>query len=983
MRALRSFWLTGGILLGALSLHAQVIHIPVHKDTVHLSVPQNNDAQISWERSSDGTNWTAINGATGRTYDYIVNTTALPQYFRARHVESNCNPYFSETQSVTTDMPTYYWSDPAAWTSGTVPVNGESPTIPDDRRIYLDVNTAQLDGLTIMGILDFLDRDLELTSDWIMVHGTLKVGADTALFTHKAIITLTADNINQDIMGMGTRGIMVMSGKLDLHAEHPTTIFTKIDAHANSGATQLQLVNSADWHVNDQIIIAPTDFYNAGNGASVTQRVNISQLSGTQLTIDQGLNAFRWGLLQYATATGMSLDPANKLSPNVADTMGFTQPTVLDERATVGNLTRNIVIRCPDDDLWKNQGFGVHVMVMGTGAEARLNGVEIQRGGQRNRLGRYPIHWHMLSYSGTQTLADVNNQYLKNSVINQSKNRGVVIHGTNGLQIQKNVVFDIEGHGIFTEDAVERRTIIDSNLVLKVRNPQVQPAQALKQHEVGNRGSSGFWISNPDNIVTNNVAADCGTNGFWLSFPSQPWGQSASVLGADGTLLNPARLLFGTFDNNMAHSNRMEGIMLDFVEINNAGEVYPHSYHSTTDGKDEQWPYPTLRRFTLSRYKTWKNSTNGMWDRSIWASNFEVTSADNCGRFFGGAGDQGLITHALVVGTSLNHMMNGTGRPAQADFSGTYSSSAPAAFATYHSTFDIRNNIAIDFPAVQDQRTGVFATDDYYIRPVEKGQFRNTNNLIVNSHPGVRLKAPYSYFSLAGSLWDPNGIWGPVNNWVVYDNEYFTHGKTVTPITPSTLVAGGVSVSGPFYGFQGFVLHGVGNTPPQNTPYNAQMGIHIRRLDVSDLHEIATFTLAEAPPNVGLANMRHFATSPDSYYELSFPEESALPTNFQMTVENMMDSTDLQVIAVKFDGTIDASVTMGSGGGTTVYTEVADRAAVASSGGNTFWQDTVNNLVWVKIKGGTWKYWTQDPNVARPTADELLYEPTTLRIYKP
>ena len=77
----------------------------------------------------------------------------------------------------------------------------------------------------------------------------------------------------------------------------------------------------------------------------------------------------------------------------------------------------------------------------------------------------------------------------------------------------------------------------------------------------------------------------------------------------------------------------------------------------------------------------------GIWDRATWVDNYEAVSADNCGRFFAGAGVDGIIERCLVVGTSLNHMMNGTGRP---NFTGEF---VPAGFATYHSTFDIRDNI--------------------------------------------------------------------------------------------------------------------------------------------------------------------------------------------------------------------------------------------------------------------------------------------------
>ncbi|MFY7886816.1 MAG: G8 domain-containing protein, partial [Dolichospermum sp.] len=362
-------------------------------------------------------------------------------------------------------------------------------------------NTPELGGLTILGTLHFAHQNLSLSASWIMLHGTLQVGSPQNLFTHKATITLTGSDVNESVMGMGTRGIMVMGGSLELHAASPNILYTKLNQHAAANTTSINVVNNTNWQVTDEIAIAPTDYYLAGNGTSVTQRVSISSINTNTINISQPLNAFRWGLLQYVTPNGLSLDSNNRVNPPKPNTDSTTTPTVLDERAVVANLTRNIVIQAPHDALWQNQGFGVHIMVMGTGAQAHLNGVEIKRGGQRNRLGRYPFHWHMLSYSGSATLADATGQYIRNSVINSSTNRGIVIHGTNGVLVKGNVVYDILGHGIFTEDAVERRNVIDSNVVLRIRNTTPTALPILKVHEGNNNsdfGSSGFWISNPD-----------------------------------------------------------------------------------------------------------------------------------------------------------------------------------------------------------------------------------------------------------------------------------------------------------------------------------------------------------------------------------------------------------------------------------------------------------------------------------------------------
>ena len=612
------------------------------------------------------------------------------------------------------------WSSPATW-GGTKPVVGAAVTIPANKHIILDEDTPDLAGLTIEGTLEFDRKNVSLTADWIMVMGAMHVGSAALPFTQQATINLNATNMNENIMGMGTRGIMVMGGTLELHGTPPTKTWTKINAHAAQGATNLTLMESVNWNVNDQIVVAPTDYQ--GTGAS--QKVAINAISGgTSITTSAGMNAQRWGLLQYATSTGMSLIPGTVPASVVTGT-----PTVLDERAEVGNLTRNIVIQAPNDTRWQNNKFGCHIMIMRQGTTkgiAHINGIEIRRGGQDGKVGRYPFHWHMLSYEGSTTYSDATGQYIRNSSVHESVHRGIVIHGTNGVEVKNNVLFNIKGHAIFTEDASERRNTIDGNLVLNIRNPTTP----LKIHE-GNSsfGAAGLWVSNPDNTIINNTVADGTGMGYWFAFTTQTWGLSA------GISMNPSRTLFGVFDNNTSHSNT-SGIHFDDVESDNNGNTTGLKYVSTTDGLDPQWPFPNRRRHMLSRYTTWKNAGSGIWNRATIPDNDQVVSADNCASFFSGAGDDGLIKRSLVIGNSLNYNMNGMTRPT------TYGAEHPVGMASYHSTFDIKDNFILNFPALANTLSGAFALGNYYLIPVDKGLVRNVNNTLVNSHPGVRVQ-PY------------------------------------------------------------------------------------------------------------------------------------------------------------------------------------------------------------------------------------------------
>ncbi len=105
------------------------------------------------------------------------------------------------------------WSNPATWPDKKVPKAGDKVTIEKGKDVVLDVRPPPLNGLHIEGKLSFADKkDLELTTEWIMVHGELAIGTEAKPYTHKATITLTDNVKDEEMAGMGDRGIM-LSGR--------------------------------------------------------------------------------------------------------------------------------------------------------------------------------------------------------------------------------------------------------------------------------------------------------------------------------------------------------------------------------------------------------------------------------------------------------------------------------------------------------------------------------------------------------------------------------------------------------------------------------------------------------------------------------------------------------------------------------------------------------------------------------------------------
>ncbi len=852
------------------------------------------------------------------------------------------------------------WSDPGTWPGGAVPGAGADVTIASGQTVALDTDTAPLGSLTVDGALVACRQDLALTSDWVLVHGAVEVGTEAEPFLQRFTLTLTSTDTAESVMGMGTRGLLVMGGRLDLHGPSPQVVWTRLAAHTAAGSNVLQLEQPVDWRAGDEVVVTHTDWYGTGQAESRT----VASVSGSTVTLTAPLPTLRWGLPQYVTPTGLSLTPGATVTPPSPST-----PLVLDERAEVANLTRSIRIQGADDALWQTQGFGAHVMFMDRTSTVRVEGVELARVGQRGRLGRYPIHWHRMSYdtaTGAE-LGDATGQYVRRSTVHGSQNRCITIHATNGVTVQDDVCFDIRGHGVFTEDAVERRTTIERTLVAHVRNPD--PGQALKLHEAQTSlisGSSAFWLSNPDNTVRDNVGTDAAGFGFWLAYPQHPVGVSANVA------LRPDRTLFGVFSGNVGHSNAGQGVMLDNAETDNAGNTFPHQYMSTTDGADPQWPYPNLRRFTLDRVAVWKNGHGGLWDRVSAADFTGFVNADNESRFFAGAGAGGIISASLVVGTSLNAA---TPRP--------HPTEPPAAFASYHSAFDMRDNVVVAFPLVPGQRTGAFDTWDYYLRPVDKGHVRNPGNLLIASDPGYRHPRPSPNYALAGALWDPYGTFGPAGNWNVYDDPFLTASGTCQPIAPAG--SNGVSCNGTYLGVDSFVLD------QGNERWAGLFPLAVTRQDGAGA-TLGTWNVGDGSVLDAFGNMRHFAAREGARYLLDFPG-SPVPHDVGFTVENALTAGDDVVIGIRFSGAEPAQVyastyynyfdpNHAASPSSTIkhdYTPVASLAAVVASPGETYWQDVAGNVVWVKFRGGLAQTWNDADYPAN--SDERLYRATNLRVH--
>lgn len=494
------------------------------------------------------------------------------------------------------------WSNPSSWPSGSVPTAGQQVTIPMGQTIILDVNPPSLSGIRIMGTLRFAEVPLHLKSDWIMVMsgGHLEIGTETAPHMNPARITLTGPDVDVMGLGMGGKFIVAMNGgQIDLHGiSRDELSWSVLDGNVNPGSTQLRLRDESTWEAGDKIVLAPS-----GSNPNEAEELTVTSSSGRIVNFSPALQYRHFGRIQMIDGKQ------------------------LDMRAEVGLLTRNIVIE--GDASSEESAFGGHLMIMG-GGNAYIEGVEFFRMGQFTKQGRYPCHWHL---SGTP-----DNNYSRYNSVHHSFHRGMVIHGTDGITLQGNVIYDIRSHGyVLAEDGDEEDNIILDNLGILIRQIVRQEDYAFFNISItGNSSQSEsrpgvFWMKNPNQIMRGNHAAGS-MDGIGFFFDG---------LGT-ATSVQP-----GFFQDNIAHSNYS-------YFITTVNERYPpltrgHGLFMRTE------TLPNMS-FEFEGLTAYKNSVSGVWLEEYGQVATGAMLADN--------GSGAMLMRAALVNSTVVYQSDNTISPA-------------------------------------------------------------------------------------------------------------------------------------------------------------------------------------------------------------------------------------------------------------------------------------------------------------------------------
>jgi cell migration-inducing and hyaluronan-binding protein len=529
------------------------------------------------------------------------------------------------------------WSDSSIWSGGNAPRAGDIVTIREGADVVLDISPPDLNGVNVEGTLSFSnDSDLELTTEWIMLHGELEIGTEARPHTARATITFTDNVPDEDVMaGMGDRGIMISGGTLNLHG-YLTNTWTKLSATAEAGSSRIEVLNADQWQVGDEIVLASTDFE-----PRQAETRHITAISRNTLTLDEPLEYMHFGEITFG----------------------------VDQRGEVGLLTRNIKINASADA--EESYFGGHIMAM-PGSRMYVEGVELHRMGQHMTLARYPIHWHLVGEAGE-------GQYVRNAAIHDTFNRCVTVHGTHKLRVENNVTYNNVGHCFFLEDGIETGNAFVRNLAIQTKchpTRECVPTNLAANGEIDaeNRGAfrqasfsgehtllpsdntvASYWITNPDNSFIDNVAAGSDETGFWFSVPQHPNGQ---FLGTEVSLNTwPRRTPLRAFRGNVAHSN-FDGFMIDrHINEDNTFGLASIPLLPLADPTDLE---SEVMETHFENLTAWKNRNGGLWGRGDLYVYSNLKLADNAIGMTQAAGDIGSLPFSsrlvdgLVVGETDN-----------------------------------------------------------------------------------------------------------------------------------------------------------------------------------------------------------------------------------------------------------------------------------------------------------------------------------------
>jgi cell migration-inducing and hyaluronan-binding protein len=269
--------------------------------------------------------------------------------------------------------------------------------------------------------------------------------------------------------------------------------------------------------------------------------------------------------------------------------------------------------------------------------------------------------------------------------------------------------------------------------------------------------ASTFWITNPDNVYIDNVAAGSDATGFWMSLAEHPRG------AFEGTEISaktwPRRTPFREFKGNVGHSN-YDSFMFD-RNLNPDGTFgVTGSAHMPKANPED--PNSTTLESVFENLTAYKNRNGGIWGRGEMHVFKNVKVADNAMGYTHASGSAGrdpftsLVVDSLFVGETDN--IGNPTTPEEKAYGRTFPKPSMPDFPIrgyeyYDYRHDVKNTTFVNYKDNATRKTGALS----YLMYTSAGV--STENAI----EGAKfINAKHVYFPPMERKWGNDNLLGSV-----------------------------------------------------------------------------------------------------------------------------------------------------------------------------------------------------------------------------
>jgi hypothetical protein len=329
----------------------------------------------------------------------------------------------------------------------------------------------------------------------VLEGGTLDLGTQVSPISHvRAEIVFRDVPLDLAIDPAQYGNGLLVFGNVTMHGRELSQTFAESSSEILKGQSTLAVKGGVEgWAAGDKLLIPDTRQFKYDQ--SVTwlnnyETIELARATPNLLTLSRATASDHLG----ARNTSREL----VFSPHIA------------------NLTRTVVLRSENPNGVKgHMMFLDHANVdirfvemrdLGRTTISELDSTEFDAFGNpvrigRNQVGRYPLHIHHLSGPEVPPANGMQYTVLGNSIYSTTRvpKWGIAIHNSHYGLISHNVLYNLNGAGIATEDGSESFNVISNNFISRIGGT------GDRGKFTDGREGAGIWLRRPNNYVNNNV----------------------------------------------------------------------------------------------------------------------------------------------------------------------------------------------------------------------------------------------------------------------------------------------------------------------------------------------------------------------------------------------------------------------------------------------------------------------------------------------